>query len=592
MKTEYLAVICCLTSFSLFAMPSRSALQKVQGAVAELMADDMAAMKKGKIAPEKVAETALGYARESTDEASKFLFLKGAFGLFVQGRKYDEAVRTIETLTREVKDVPDKVVADIIREKLKRVSKKDGGAVFELYDRVDRRMRSAAELARLNAALKANPKDADARRQLAFAKATLGDWPGALGEFASVGGKMSEAAKAEQGGDSVAAADLWWGLSDDEDERTILREHAASLYRQAMEGGKLAGIKLALAKKRVAEVGAEASAPAAAEASPAEAAQSEPKPALKKPAPALAVRGKYDWTIPSKLSKPKRVDFDFGGGVEKLSFFAVSAGGALLHGTFVAASKTKVEVKMTRPFWMAQWPVTVPQYKLFSKADCRRGTEELHEKLSKDDDLRVFAITTMKGLEEYIAWLNETYGKLLPKGWVFRQPTMAEARLSWKMLGDAHYDRDESKLKPLQKYGLYTEFSSVKEIGERILKDGDKSPFFHGILSGARQGKKFNLVWTPGYQELCLDRISTPNMPIRNGWRPEACQYLEPIVDCKATMTDPFWYCSPDAPARRCPTTLGVWSLTDGEFDEKFPIVIRLVVGYDYVGEWKAKNGK
>ena len=54
-KLSFACVLAFFSAVSALAMPSRSDLQKVQGAVNELMADSVAAMKKGKLAPEKAA---------------------------------------------------------------------------------------------------------------------------------------------------------------------------------------------------------------------------------------------------------------------------------------------------------------------------------------------------------------------------------------------------------------------------------------------------------------------------------------------------------------------------------------------------------
>lgn len=599
-KLSFACVLAFFSAVSALAMPSRSDLQKVQGAVNELMAEDMSAMKKGKLAPEKAAETALGYAREATDEASKFLFYKGAFGLFVQGRKYDEAVKAIETLTEEVKDVPDKVVADIVREKLKRVSKKDGGAVFELYDRIDRRVRSAAEREKLEAALKANPKDAEARRQLAFCKASLGDWAGALGDFALVGGKLSEAAKTEQAGKEAEAADLWWTASDDDADQSVLREHAAGLYRQAMDGGKLQGIKLALAKKRVAECGTDAPAAASAASAPAAtestsvATQSGPK----KSSAAPAVRGRYDWTVPAKMKNQKMLDFDFGGGVPKLTFYAIPPGScrtSLMDAPAHGDIGEKINVTITRPFWIAQLPVTVDQFKLFRDAELVGDDEEAMKKLAGDKNFAVIATTTFAGADAYIAWLNETYGKLLPKGWVFRLPTEAERRFanSWIPWGSpsrgtyVHGDRRGkfNKLKALQTKGLFLNYDTEENA------DRSERPLWRRLVANYRSFTQNKLIClsetTPS-----LDAVSTPTIPDRmRGFSTGIQGLLKPILAYGENERDPFRYCSPDAPSRRRVSGIG-WNFEEDVIFRIEGVPVQLAVGFDYVGEWKAKQGK
>ena len=194
-------------------------------------------------------------------------------------------------------------------------------------------------------------------------------------------------------------------------------------------------------------------------------------------------------------------------------------------------------------------------------------------------------------MDDYLSWMNKTYGSLLPKGWVFRLPTVAEAQLSRVRFGNESYWTDEAKLKPLHKHGLFTEFSSLHEIFTHGGRTGEKIPV-NAVLTGAVRGKKANRVYPSSFGELCLDSISTPDMPPMNGWAPQAGKYLEPVLACKKTMTDPFWYCPPDASDRRHPTAGGAWCLRTDTFSGRHPVMIRLVVGYDYVGEWKAKNGK
>ena len=180
------------------AMPSRNDLKKVEAAVHELMADDMKAVKSGRMKQTEAADHAVGYAREATDEASKFLFYKGAFGLYVKGRAYSEALKALDLLKGEVKDVPDKVLVEIIGGKMKDVPREDGGALVALYESLSRKLRCEDECKRLEGALKSNPKNAEARRQLAVCRAQLGDWTAATKEFAQLEGAEGKAAKQEQ----------------------------------------------------------------------------------------------------------------------------------------------------------------------------------------------------------------------------------------------------------------------------------------------------------------------------------------------------------------------------------------------------------
>ena len=604
-KLRFVCVLTCISAFSALAMPSRSSLQKVQGAVAELMAEDMAAMKKGKLAPEKAAETALGYAREATDEASKFLFLKGAFGLFVQGRKYDEAVQAIETLTREVKDVPDKVLADIIREKLKRVPKKDGGAVFELYDRVDRRMRSSAERAKLEAALKANPKDADARRQLAFAKAALGDWAGALGDFALVGGKASDAAKAEQGGKTPEAADLWWNLSEDEDERAVLREHAAGLYRQALDGGKLQGIKLSLAKKRVAEFGVETKSeqksgtePAAPEPSaadsPAEERRSDPNP------------------IAGAAGLPKPIVIPLKGtDVRPLTFVPIPAGTVDVSDQEHVFANTTVTI--TRPFLMAKLPIDCAQWKSVMGNDSR-----MEKEVARHGDVMRAIFKAMGGVgsvvagsespaaNDFVERLNKDFKKRLPKGMVFRLPTYAEdiyVRYGGRpskyfargyIMEQLHSEKPSPEYAWVKKevFDLYDFVDLLKKAGLKVPNVDRSADYMTRVQSLGIFGealKRRQVLPTgrkaPNPYGIC-DAYYTTGLLDRSdvGFRIDS-------LDCSSVGTsDPlFWTEKANYQTILRSSGPNAWLTGPGI---RWGAVIRVVIGPDLVAEWRAKHGK
>lgn len=408
---------CCFVVLTLgfmmtgWSMPSRSDLKKVQPTVNELMADDIAAMKGGKKTPADAAAKAVEYAGMATDEASKFLLYKGAFGLYVQGGKYDEAVAALDALNANVKNVPDKVVADIVREKLKKISKKNGGAVFEYYARLDRRVRYGEEKAKLEKQVKANPSDKDAQRSLAQAHVALGDWSAALKSFAALGGDEAKAAKAEQGGTLAEAADFWWGYSvaGDEDLEDEFRAHAAALYAQAIKDGKLDGLKKALAEKRMAEFVPKA---AASAPQPTVAAKREPE-AKAEEAPAAAAPA-------ASAANGKPIILDLGGG-EKLEMLPCPAGEYDFGNPQNRHRPIDVHVKISRPFWMSRVPVTRDQMKWIDK---KRPTFN-KDRFIGTGKAPATCIRTPEAWE-ICRKLTKRFASKLPKGYVIRLPTEAE----------------------------------------------------------------------------------------------------------------------------------------------------------------------
>ena len=439
-KAGIVVAVAGLVASLAVAMPSRSDMKKVQGAVNEIMSADIQAMKAGKTAPEAAAAKAEGFAAEVTDEASKFLLLKGAFGLYVQGGKYDEALAALDRLSTEGKDVPDQVLAGIIREKLKRISKKDGGAIFARYERIGERVRCAGEIAQCEKALKANPSDKDARRKLALCHATMGEWKAALDEFAQVGGTEAEAAKAESAGKLGEAADLWWGLGDDSD---LFREHAAALYTRALGDGKLKGLKKALAEKRVAEMG-----PVAAKAGSATPAAEPPSAVAENVEPAAEPAA----AAARPVAKLKTMKLDLGGGVA-IEMIECPAGEFTMGYEDVSEwYAAPHKVRISRPFWLSKHPVTRAQWRKVCKT-----IPEFGKPLPGGETMPVTGVDIRPFGEfaRFLGALSSKFKRQMPRGYVFRLPTEAE----WEYACKANEPEDS----PYRKGKLSDE--EVRQIG-------------------------------------------------------------------------------------------------------------------------------
>ena len=595
----------CVAALALAAaaMPTRNELKKVQSLVNELMADDISAMKSGKLKASQVAVNAEKLAGDAQGEAAKFLLYKGAFGLYVQGGSYDEAIRAIEHLTDAVKNVPDNVLAEILREKLKRIPKKNGSAIFNLYDGICRRMNAAKEREKLEKQVKASPTDKSARRQLATRCAQMGDWKAAREHFAALGGDEAAAVKAE-GSDPAIAADFWWGFKPDDgvDDDTF-REHAAVLYRKAIDGGGLAGLKLVLAKKRVAEFAPAAEQGAvpqksepAAEAQRREVAVTPRRERGEEQRPAVRAAGgkRVDWSLPKNFKGTKSLDFDLGNG-ETMTFFAIPAGKGYFPGDLPQGLPGH-EIRITRPFWIAQHPVTSRQFRLagFDVPPNMMGGNVFEEKFADDSDALILAAVPPEFVDRYFNWLNERFGASLPKGWVFRPLTQGEACMICSTKEIHHFDRrGQQWLDVVHSKGLFTDCKTDKEIH----KLGWQIHFIPSTLViGARKLLKAKTLFYPGCCQVGLDQIERP---ANENWR-ELCKggsiytaALAPVLmkatNYKNVETDPFRYVADDvANEYRWFSTGAIWM----PMSMSAPRLIRVAVGPDYVGEWKAKNGK
>ena len=589
-------VACVAACAAAVAMPSRSELKKVQSLVNELMADDIQAMKAGKLKPVQVAANAEKLAGDAEGEAAKFLLYKGAFGLYVQGGSYDEAIGAIDHLNAAVRDVPDKVVAEILREKLKRIPKKNGSAIFNRYDGLCRRMAAAEERGKLEKQLKASPADKQTRRLLAVRCAQMGDWKTAREHFTALGGKEAAAVKAE-GADIAEAADFWWGYQPEVDgvDGEPFREYAASLYRKAINEGKLAGLKLVLAKKRVAEVGDDAGAaqrrnePAAEESSAKSEVADKPRGEEKKPVARARGGKRVDWSLPKNFKGTRIQDLDLGDG-EAMTFLAIPAGKGVFSYN-VDQQLPAHEIYITRPFWISQFPVTLRQFHIsgIDASSEGMGGEVFAEAFANDKDAIIFASPVRKYAEQYSNWLNEKFGSSLPKGWVFRLPTQGELfqmqpdnvragykirRPDWNQWIDAVHSK-----------GMFTDCQTFRQ----VLLLHWKLRFDPGalLIGASKIRKEKNFFWHFGYP-FALDCISLGVDPQSVPGK-ERHARLGKALNYQMKETDPFRYVADDAPdtmyAKGCN-----WLPANLPVPERS--IFYIAVGPDYVGEWKAKNGK
>ena len=579
------AVTCAMDAVS---MPSRDDLKKVQGIVKELMDSDLQAMKARKKMPSQVAANAESLAKEAQSDAARFLLYKGAFGLYVQGGDYDKALNVIERLKAEVKDVPDKVVAEMLREKLKRIPKKSGRAIFDLYDTISRRMTFTAERAKLEAQIKTSPSDKSLRRLLATRCAQLGDWEAARGHFAEIGGQEAAAAKSESS-DPAAAADFWWGYQPgDEGDAETFREHAAALYRAAIDAGKLAGLKLVLAKKRIAEVdGGDEATPSAGSAT----VQTKVTAAAKsKPEKVISMKsqnGNLDWSVPPNLKDQRTIDVDVGGG-EKIRFFAIPPGDCVHDVESQGLAPHKI--KITRPFWISQFPVLSRQFRASGIEPSYMGGDFFEEKFADDDNAAILAAALIGDIKAYFEWLNRRFGNMLPKGWVFRLPTEGEClrmrdfgRENFSSFASRSWTMDDRWVKFVQKKGLFMDCRHMRD----VYKSGIRCQPIT-LLVEFKELKESNIPFTIGRAQLGLDRVSIPGLklPHSGPYTKELADKLSGPLNYQPTETDPFRYCGDGEQDTWWSYGGGMWAPIHA------PNIFRVVAGPDYVGEWKAKHGK
>jgi len=253
-------VVCGLMAVPMLAeaMPSKADLDKVSPVVADLMKPEQDALKAGKKTKSEVADAALELVKQADGEAAKLLLAKGAFNLYVRDGQFDKALDTLKVMRTEVPDLTPQYLTNIIETSLKRVPKKNGGQLYQLLDETKTLARYQDELKKMEAQAKKRPADKALQTKLAEHYAVLGDWTKALEAFAKgEDAKAAQMAKDEQDGakDAKAIADFWWGYPDKKGEEfeKSFKQHAATLYSQAVASGKLVGLNKVQCERRIEE---------------------------------------------------------------------------------------------------------------------------------------------------------------------------------------------------------------------------------------------------------------------------------------------------------------------------------------------------
>ena len=424
MKT-WLVTAVCACALAAGAMPSQKELEKAQGIVTEVMRSEVAAFNAKKKSADDVANAAIKYADEAQGDAARFLLLKGALFYRVRAANYDGAMDVVAKIRRDIKDVPDKTIVEILSGVLRRVPRKHCGQLYGLLQRTQDRVRYAQEVEGLAAKVKANPSDKSVRAALGERYALLGDWKKALPEFAAGSGPAAEAAALEQKASAKPSdvADAWWEAAgtDGSDRSLAFRAHAARFYRAAIAAGSLAGLRKTIASKRIEEAKADGLPEEPEEATrvslPRHGAASEPRGSG---TPAA---------LPTSISsgeRPKPLSFDLGGGV-KMEMVGCPAG---KFERYIPVLRRRQTLEITRPFWIGKFPVTVEQWeRLMPKNEPPQGVprDAQYPKVPvMCGNQMPQASLSRQSAEDFMGKLARMFKNQLPDGYTFRLPTMAE----------------------------------------------------------------------------------------------------------------------------------------------------------------------
>lgn len=397
-----LAATAAFCPFALSAMPTRAELKEAQPIVSELMAADVAALKAGKTDAKAVAEKALGYAEEASTDAAKYLLLQGAFYNYTNAKDYDKAAETVDKLRETIPDMEPKALSAMIAKALRKG--RAAGRLSEMLEELERETRYARLMSDVDAELKSKPKDSKLLQMSAEYHALTGDWKDALPKFEQLGGKFADVVTFEKGKSSKLTAaevgDFWWGYpvaGEGEEAMNGFKRHAVRFYRQALQNSNFKGLKRTIVEKRLAALGGTAATVGTASAG------EQPKAVVTKLA---------------EGARPENLTFKLD---DKTDFVMVGCpAGKCDAWTDPKWQYWPVPFTISRPFWYAAVPTTFGQWIAFRP---QTKIPELAQKFAGFDGM---IHATPAEVELFCDWLNKKFKARLPKGYVFRLPTMAE----------------------------------------------------------------------------------------------------------------------------------------------------------------------
>lgn len=278
MKSKKSSFVVAIATVSMYAaatlspafggMPSPQAVAEVRPIVNELMKPYIDDCKAGKKTALDVGDEAMRLVGEADGDAAKFVLLKGAVAYYARAKEYDGAADAIEAIVALAPDVPPKVLCEIVSGAAEGANLRKAPRLAALNDMAKNRLAMTEKRAKMAKGLKAKPDDQKLKRQCAELSVLIDGWDAAIMEFAALDGKVGEMAVAEttSSGKTAELADFWWSYEPVEMDPNVLiaiRAHAAGLYKKAIDGGELDGLKKVLAQRRIEEVEAAGKRPSA-----------------------------------------------------------------------------------------------------------------------------------------------------------------------------------------------------------------------------------------------------------------------------------------------------------------------------------------
>jgi len=376
-----------LTAFAAVAMPNKKELAKAQRLVDDVTSADLKALKAGTTTAKEVAGTHMQLAGKAESQAEKYLLYQGAFKLYARSEEYDLAADALRALNNEVKDVPPEVIVEVVGKEMRRVAGKKAPRVLTIFKQAKRSAKYRKEIAGVEKALKAKPHDTELNRKYGECLAELERWDEAIMAFAKSAGEVAKIAAGEANGTLAfqQCADFWWSYGKDDEDDTY-KVHAASLYQKALDSGALTGLSQKQANNRIAEA------------------------------------------LGDNVTMVGSRSFDLKDGTKIEMIGCPASEGPVELGIVDAAVLSgPYKFRITRPFWMMKANLSLQQLlacgiethlKDARWAPSLKAHPEIWDRYCGDIGLNQVEIVCKV--------LNSKYKDVIPKGYVFRLPTLAE----------------------------------------------------------------------------------------------------------------------------------------------------------------------
>lgn len=536
-------------------VPSAAELKKARPLIVELMRDDEEALRTKKTTPSAVADAAVKYADDAQTSAEKYLLLRTSVFYYTRDKKYDQAADTVNRLKEEFPELGLDEVADLIAKATTNLSMENAPRLFTMWRSASMQARALKEVRILRAQLKKAPAD-DLRRKYAEALAATGDWKKALEELAKLQGADGRRAREEIDGTAKNAelGDYWWKYEPaNEKYESTFRRHAACCYRRAIDKGEITGLQRKIVEKRIAEVPEEETAVA---------------PANSAGGRVFRTSGDTAWL---KLKDGSKIEFTK---IEPGEFKYVHG----CYGDFKVA-------RITRPYWIAKDLLSLEQY---TKYGLDSWAVRSDMKKANDNSIAYadYPCTALyKRAVSFTDNLTLSVRDSLPRGYVVRLQSIAEWQCALSRCGGDIADMQAYCGKFVNKDAriawtreTYGEACSRERVFSlRNWKNGNKL----GLRNLYRSG------------EWVCDLMDFDKMARYEKW-----PFIFRELPCDV-MEDPFYYCDWSEKTRNIfvETYFMNTTFTDAKSKEEknnegICSRVRLVIGPDLVGEWKAKNAK